>query len=307
MAKIKYNLERKDSQSIRSAFKFFYENKFFKKWMSKYTLKGLDYQQQDFVMKKFWSDGTIAMSRPDGIPTGLVELGNDEVIFTPWVMSDVYNIYDFPTKAIPVNLRGVSFVSNKPLKVDKEIVIIYCQKNHKSVYSTIECKINELVDIEMVKRIALKSQKQSFLFTTTPENKSAIEKLAKDLESDEPSLFTTLEDSQLAKGLLSGAPYILDKLEIQRQKIEDDILTLLGCNNVGIAEKKEHLLNGEIDANNQSVQESGDEFLDMIQEGFERGTNVFGFQVEVVDNSPALTYSPDQEENENDNEGNINE
>jgi len=305
MAKIKYKNSRKNSQQVRQAFKFFYENKFYKKWMSKFDFSGLNYQQKDFIMKKLWFDGTIACSEPIGIPSGIKELmEEDSIIFTPWTMQGLYNIYDFPTKALPINLRGVSFISTRPLALDEEIVIIYCQKNHKSVYSTIECKLNELVDIEMIIRVCLKAQKQAFLFTSTPENKVAIEKLANDLDSDEPTLFTTLDSNEIGNGFQSSAPYIVDKLEMQRQKIEDDILSLLGCNNVGIAEKKEHLLNGEIDANNQSIQESGNEFYDLLKEGFDRVNEVFGKSIQVIDLTPKIELPQKEEQDEQGDEEN---
>lgn len=279
--KIKYNkVKQKNSSAIRTSFENYYINKFFNMWMNKIELDGLNYQQSEFIMKKFWFEGTIACSEPVGIPKDLIELmDEDRVIFTPWVVSGLYNIYDYPIKALPVNLRGVAFISTKPLVIDEEIVIGYCQKNHKSIYQSIVPKIKELVDIEMVKRIALKSQKMPWLFTGTPENKTAIDKLANDLDSDDPTLFTTLEDSQLAKGLTSGSPYILDKLEQQRQKLENDILTFLGVNNVGIAEKKEHLVVDEINANNQEIAESGDNFLDMFKQFFDRIEKVFNFKV----------------------------
>jgi len=306
MPKIKYSKQRENSQAIRQAFKFFYQNKFFNKWMNLLEFEGLNYQQTEFIMKKFWYEGTISCSHPTNIPEGLMDaMKEDSIIFTPWCVDGIYNIYDYPIKALPINLRGVDFISRVPLLIDEKIVIGYCQKNHKSIYSSIEPKLNELVDIEMVKRVALKCQKMPWIFTASPENKTAIEKLVSDLESDDPTLLTTLLDSELGKGFVSGAPYILDKLEMQRQKIEDDINTILSVNNVGIAEKKEHLLNGEIDANNQSIKESGDDYLDMIQEFFDRVGEHLGYKVNVkLKHEPPKQFNMDDEkepeEGEND-------
>lgn len=290
--------KNKSSTLVRESFKFYYNQKFFNKWMNTIKLDGLNYQQIEFIMKKFWSDGTIAVSKPVGIPTGIVDKMEDyDVIFTPWTMQGLYNIYDYPIQALPINLRGVSFISTKPLDVDKDIVIIYCQKNHKSVFSSIEAKFNELIDIEMVKRVCLKVQKMPWLFTTTPENKQAIENLARDLDGDEPTLFTTLSDAELGKGLGSNAPYILDKLEQQRQKVENDILTILSTNNVGIAEKKEHLIVDEVNANNQEIQDSGNDFVNMVQEGFDRVKQCFGKEVKVsLIHEPMMDYEPNEDE-----------
>ena len=126
--------------------------------------------------------------------------------------------------------------------------------------------------------------------------------MVKDLESDEPTLFTTLEEAEKSKALISGSPYILDKLEQLRQKIEDDINTILGVQNVGIAEKKEHLLTGEVDANNQAIDEADDEYLTIMQEFFTRIKNVFGYEVKV-----SLAHEKEEQENYNESEEDENE
>ena len=280
--KQKIKQSRKSSTEVRRLFEFFYNQKFYNKWMNKFKFDGLNYQQIDYIMKKFWGEGTISCSKPDGIPNNLgIDMKEDSIIFTPYAPQNVFNIYDYPTQAIRINTRGVSFISARPLDIDKEIVIGYCQKNKKSIYSSIECKLKELVDLEMTIRTNIKTQKSPYVAVTTPENKSAVEDLMDGLENDDPILFTTLEESEKAKALVSGVPYTIDKLEQMRQKIEDDILTILGCQNVGIAEKKEHLLVDEVNANNQNISESSDDFLDMVSEFFDRVDKVLGYKVTV--------------------------
>lgn len=299
MAKIIYNNDRKRTSQIREAFKNHYINKFFNKWMNKFKFDGLNYQQIDYIMRKFWDTGTVACSKLYGIPNNLgIDMKEDDIIFTPWAMNGLYNIYDFPTEARCINTRSVNFVNPNPLLIDQEIVIGYIQRNKKGVYSSIETKINELVDIEMILRIALKTSKFPWLFTTTPENKQAVEKLARDLESDEPTLFTTLEESEKGKGFTTGASYIADKLEQMRQKVEDDIDTILGCQNVGIAEKKEHLVVGEVEANNQAVEESDDHYLEMFQEFFDRINKVFNKSLSVSLNKEDKKWYNEDEERE---------
>ena len=45
------------------------------------------------------------------------------------------------------------------------------------------------------------------------------------------------------------APYLVDKLQIQKQEMERELLTFLGINNT--LEKKERLLQDETNSNNQ--------------------------------------------------------
>ena len=108
------------------------------------------------------------------------------VIFTPWVFADRYNIYDFPTHVRLVNTRGVKFITTDALEIDKDVVILYAQKNHKSVFSSIEAKINEIVDLEMKKRVALKAQAQPWMFAFSPEDFEQAKVLQEQIENDEP-------------------------------------------------------------------------------------------------------------------------
>ena len=291
MAKVVKTLAHRKPLDVKKKFLFFYTQKFFNKWMSKYNFKGLNYQQQHFIMKKLWAEGTIACSSIKSgdnalaglIADGSLDMGENELIFTPWTHAGRYNIYDFSTKVRLINTRGVKFITPNALDVDKEVVIIYAQKNHKSVFSSIEAKLNELVDIEMKKRSCRIAQSQSWLFTFSEEDREQAKVLQESMEMDAPYLFAPFDAPDKVKGISSGAPYIVDKLEQDRQKIENDILTMLGVNNVGIGEKKEHLIVDEVNANNQDIEEQDNAYESQLETDFDRVNKVFGKSIEVVD------------------------
>ena len=299
MSKIKVNKKSEKALVVRNRFEFYYNEKFFNKWLNKFKFDGLNYQQINYIMKKFWAVGTIACSKPVGIPNNLgIDLGEDSIIFTPYAPTNVFNIYDYPTQVNLINTRGVKFINSKPLNIDEEVVIGFCQRNHKSIYSSIECKIKQLVDLEMTMRTNTKGQKMPWLFITTPENKEAVNELIQGLDNDEPILFTTMEEVEKSQNALtSGAPYVLDKLEQLRQKLENDILSILGVNNVGVAEKKEHLVVDEINANNQDIQENSDDYLTMMKEFFDRVEKVLGYKVNVsMEHEQQIMYNKDEED-----------
>ena len=278
--------ERKSALEVRKAFEFYYTNKFFNQWMKKFKIQGMDYQESYYMMKKFWFEGTIACSRRVGI-----ELVKDRIspfVLTPWVMNEKYNCYDFPVKAMCINVRGVDYISNEPLEVDKEIVLLWCMPNHKGVFSLINPKLKQLVDIEMVIRICTNNQKSPWVIAMSPEDKKAVNKFIEDMDSDEPILVTMLNDLKNAKSLASAAPYVVDKLEAMRQKIEDDIKTLIGVTNVGIAQKKEHFTDDEVQANNQEIEDNSEDFLDEVKQGLERCNKVFGFNFSIELANPVL-------------------
>lgn len=310
MAKERIYRPRLSSADIRRKIRFYYTEKFYNKWMSKYEFVGLDYQQSHYIMKKFWSLGTICASKigakVDGdilaemMDGGLIDMGSASIVFTDWTTNGTYNIYDYPTGVKLINKRNVKFINaNAVMELDKDAVIGYAQKNHKSVFSSIEAKLDEIVDIEMKKRVARKAQSQPWMFAFSPEDFDQAKILQEQMEADEPYMFVPLNDVDRAKGLTSGAPYIVDKLEQERQKAENDILTIMGVNNVGIGEKKEHLTVDEVNANNEDVEENDQSFQSEIEEFFDRVYKVLGYKVTVKD-----AYVPEgygyQEENEDD-------
>ena len=136
MSKLQFVKNDNNGVAVRKSFEFYYTNKFFNKWMKKFVIKGMDYQEAYYMMKKFWFEGTIACSKRIGIPSE-VEGMVSSFVLTPWVMSDKYNCYDFPTHARCINVRGVSYINMDALEVDKDIVLLWCQANHKGVYSLI--------------------------------------------------------------------------------------------------------------------------------------------------------------------------
>ena len=143
-------------------------------------------------MKKFWSVGNVACSNiSSGDPllaglmaSGEIDMKENKIIFTPWAFAERYNIYDFPTHATLINTRGVKFITPRILEIDKEVVIIYAQKNHKSVFSSIEAKLIELVDIEMKKRAARKAQSQGWMFTFSEEDKQQVKEQVNEIKNE---------------------------------------------------------------------------------------------------------------------------
>ena len=310
MPKIKEYRPRVTSSDIKKKIKFYYTEKFFNKWMNKYMFPQLNYQQSHYIMKKFWSIGTIACSKISSADETLARLMDDgeldmkesKIIFTPWAFADRYNIYDFPTHVTLINTRGVSFITSKILETDKEVVIGYAQKNHKPVFSSIEAKIDELVDVEMKKRVSRKAQSQPWLFAFSPEDFVQAKKLQEQMENDEPYLFAPFNEVDKVKGITSGAPYVVDKFEQDRQKIENDILTMLGVNNVGIGEKKEHLIVDEVNANNEDIEQQSISYKSEIEDFFERINKVFGYKIDVIDMNEIFKEAEDEVDEKEDDE-----
>ena len=314
MAKEIYYRAKASDKKVKDRIRFFYIEKFFNKWMSKYEYPELNYQQKHYIMKKFWSVGNVACSNiSSGDPllaglmaSGEIDMKENKIIFTPWSFAERYNIYDFPTHATLINTRGVKFITPRILEIDKEVVIIYAQKNHKSVWSSIECKVEEIIDLEMKKRTALKAQSQAWFFAFSPEDLKIAKALQDSLDNYEPYMFGAFNDPDRIKGITSGAPYIVDKIQQQIDGRVNEVLTMLGVNNIGIDEKKEHLVVDEINANNEDIEQQSISFKSEIEDGFDRVDKVLGTKVNVIDLNEMFKEAEDEvdekEENPDDQE-----
>lgn len=313
MSKKRIFRPRTSTNDIRKKIQFFYMEKFFNKWMNKYDFPELNYQQKHYFMKKGWSDGSIAVSRissADPVLAGLMldkalDMKENQIIFTPWTFANRYNIYDFPTHVRLINTRGVKFITPTELELDKDVVIIYFQKNHKSVFSSIEAKINEIVDLEMKKRTALKSQSQPWLFAFAEEDFEQAKVLQEQIENDEPFMMVPFTEVDKAKSLTSGAPFIVDKLQIEIDGRINEILTMLGVNNIGIGEKKEHLIVDEVNANNEDVNQQSYSFTSEVEDGFERVFKVLGYKVHVIDVNELFKEAQDEVDEKEDKDDEI--
>ena len=314
MAKEIYYRAKASDKKVKDRIRFFYVEKFFNKWMSKYEFPELNYQQKHYIMKKFWSVGNVACSNiSSGDPllaglmaSGEIDMKENKIIFTPWAFAERYNIYDFPTHATLINTRGVKFITPRILEIDKEVVIIYAQKNHKSIWSSIECKVEEIIDLEMKKRTALKAQSQAWFFAFSPEDFKIAKALQESLDNNEPYMFGAFNDPDRIKGISSGAPYIVDKIQQQIDGRVNEVLTMLGVNNIGIDEKKEHLVVDEINANNEDIEQQSISFKSEIEDGFDRVDKVLGTKVNVIDLNEMFKEAEDEvnekEENPDDQE-----
>ena len=85
------------------------------------------------------------------------------------------------------------------------------------------------------------------------------------------------------KVLKTDAPYVADKLLIDKQKIWNEICTFLGINNAN-TEKRERLISDEVNSNTQQVQLSLSFCLMERTEAFERINKKFSTEIVVNKN-----------------------
>lgn len=255
---------------------------YYNQYMNNFKLPELDYQAQDYFLRKMWGEGTLACLPMKANDEKLVteEHPNGELVFTTYAPME-YNHYDFPTLVSLLNPRNSPAIPITPQKVDKDVVIGYAQRNKKSIYSIVKYYVDKIVEVEMILRTNLKTHKMPWIIGFNPESKEKMDDFKNNLDNDEPYLFIELNDVNSAKALTSGSTYIADKLYNLKKAYESDLREYLGINSLGVGEKKEHLITSEVETNNEIVESSGECLFDTLKEFCDRVSKTFGIPLSI--------------------------
>lgn len=215
--------------------------KYYNLWMKSYEFKGIGYQENHYIMRKLWEIGKIACFK----------LVSGDLCFVPYAPS-TWNIYDFPIKCNLINTRGVDFIPATEMTIDDNCVIGYASPDMNPIREIVDVAIDEIVTAKMTIMLNLFSHKMPFVINVTPQDVERIKSLFARLMDDDVALYTNVDDVQALQSLITGTPYIIDKLTAHIQTIENNLLTQLGIDNVAF-EKKERMNQDEINANNVQI------------------------------------------------------
>lgn len=261
--------QNKDINLTRKKLLQVYINKYFNLFMNSIEFTNLDYNQQDYIMRKFWSEGTVAAFPIKN--TG--ELG-----FTLYATQQ-YNMYDMPEVVQLINKWNVPFMPITPQVVDKDVVIGWAQSNHKPVETIVRSYIDRMVQVDMVINTNLNVHKMPFLVGVTPTDEDKIQDLINRILNDELAVFTDLEDLSMVQAFVTQTPYIIDKLYAYRTSLENELLTYLGLDNNLDDPTKDRLLVDQVNANNNLINANQYGFKKNIEAFIDHIREVLGYEI----------------------------
>ena len=313
MPKLRYReLQNEEANSFNA--RRFYENKYFGLFLNAYKFTNLTKNQERYLLKKFWQNGTICAFVLEGSKQdpslkqslsnsskSTIELGNDSpnglLIFVPYAVNQ-YNIEDEPSVVNYVNVRGATFIPKGIYQVNKDCVIGWAHKSHAPIRNLVLYYIDRIVDVENTINMNLFVHKLPRLIVCSPEDRARVDDIMEAIENGEHKIFLDAVDFQAIKNVLESGQgsYIIDKLYAYKQSLENELLTFLGINNVAL-EKKERLITDEANSNNQLINDSSDCFLDSLKSFCEEINDVLGYNISVEANSsPASNEETSDEE-----------
>ena len=187
------------------------------------------------------------------------------------------NIYGEPTK---LTLTG--FNEHRTVMMDECVRIM----NNDLALPTLPDIVyyaRRMAEIDDIIMQNLRQQRVPYLFATDENNAFSMKSLYDRIYQGEPAIFV---DKEMLKGepenimvLPTQSPYLVDKLQLQKQEMERELLTFLGINNT--LEKKERLLVDETNSNNQFIKMASDIGFKQRQLACEQMNEMFGLNVTV--------------------------
>ena len=189
------------------------------------------------------------------------------------------NIYGEPTK-----LTVSGFNEHRTIMMDECVRIL----NNDLGLPTLQHIVyyaRRMAEIDDIIMQNLRQQRVPYLFATDENNALSMKSLYDRIYQGEPAIFI---DKEMLKGepenimvIPTTAPYLVDKLQIQKQEMERELLTFLGINNT--LEKKERLIVDETNSNNQFIKMASDIGFKQRQLACEQINEMFGLNVRVVE------------------------
>lgn len=305
---MKANRIKKSTSRMREDLKDFYFNKYYSLYLGHYRTDDLNEEQRRFILSQMWGDGKLACFVLEESKTSesLKSLMNNSkmlkqddenlLIFTPF-STTTFNLNNNPSVATLVALRGSSFIPKGNKINNKDIVIGWGHSSHRAIKSLIAPLIERVVEVEMTINTCLFNNKIPRLIQVDTEDKDKMKRLVEAVENDENVLFVDSQCAEAMKMILSSGEYTIDRLYTYKTQLENEILTILGIDNIQ-NEKKERMLVDEVSSNNDIISYNAHLFLDSLNEWGERIEKTFSIPLKWKIDEVAHEISEEAEEDE---------
>ena len=276
-----------------------YINKFYNIWMGKFKWSGLDEelasQQENYIMRKFWADGTVA-AKPIA--------NTDLMVFAPWTTASL-NCYDFPETVTLVNVHNAPFIPYTVQTVGKDVALGWCQPNHKPIIAIVRYYVNRMTQVDMVINTNLQLQKMPFLIGVDESDQDKMKDVVERILKGEVVVYSSLEDLQKIQTLATQTPYVIDKLNAYKRELEQELMTFLGIDNNGNSVLEQtHVAIDAINANNDLINDYGSAIENEIKHWLDDVNRIFGrnIKIEAISKPVSSTYESGIKANGNNKE-----
>lgn len=233
-----------------------------------------------------------------GLPNGIDEKHLERYLFNEgrcmfhkdpkvgWIITKcndagTLNFYDEPTGLIPVatNAQDLDLSERAP---GVDCVLIYNNDYAYPTARTILMYAARLTEMQRTIDINIHAQKTPVLIKASDKTRLSAKQVYKQWSGFEPLIITdkNLTDGVEMEVLSIAAPIVFDKLAIEKNKLWNECMTFLGINNANM-DKRERLVDDEVQANNEQIGYSAEVMLKSRQRAAEAMSELCGTTITV--------------------------